>query len=126
MCPAIGAPQAGQAQAAKGEEHGRPVVEPQIAYANLMVPGQELAVHTDVPEFRGVSRKTHPQWLCVAMHHSGLFDDWRMPIATGVAWFHDCDGGDDESQPRLRQTNHDELPKVPRATVSDEKVLMKA
>jgi hypothetical protein len=30
-----------------------------------------------------------PQWLLVAMHHSGLFDDWRMPIATGVAWFHD-------------------------------------
>ena len=27
------------------------------------------------------------------MHHSGLFDEWRMPIATGIAWFHDCDGG---------------------------------
>ncbi len=27
------------------------------------------------------------------MHHSGLFDDWRMPIATAIAWFHDCDGG---------------------------------
>jgi hypothetical protein len=74
--------------------HGRPLIEPAIVFANLLVPGQELAVHTDVPEFRGVSRKTHPQWLCVAMHHSGLFDDWRMPIATGVSWFHDCDGGE--------------------------------
>ena len=73
--------------------HGRPVIEPQIAYANLMVPGQELAVHTDVPEFRGVSRKTVPQWLLVVMHHSGLFDEWRLHIATGVAWFSDLEGG---------------------------------
>lgn len=74
--------------------HGRPVIEPAIVFANLMVPGQELAVHTDVPEFRGCNRKVMPQWLLVAMHHSGLFDAWRMPIATGVAWFHDCDGGE--------------------------------
>jgi hypothetical protein len=73
--------------------HGRAVIEPAIAYANLMVPGQELAVHTDVPEFRGCNRKLVPQWLLAVMHHSGLFDEWRMPIATGIAWFHDCDGG---------------------------------
>jgi hypothetical protein len=74
--------------------HGRPIMEPAIVFANLMVPGQELAVHTDVPEFRGCNRKVMPQWLLVAMHHSGLFDAWRMPIATAVAWFHDCDGGE--------------------------------
>ena len=50
-------------------------------------------MHTDVPEFRGCNRKVVPQWLLVVMHHSGLFDEWRMPIATGIAWFHDCDGG---------------------------------
>ncbi len=72
---------------------GRPVIEPAIVFANLMVPGQELAVHTDVPEFRGCNRKVMPQWLLVAMHHSHLFDEWRMPIATGVAWFHDCPTG---------------------------------
>ena len=55
--------------------HGRSVIEPAIVFANLMVPGQELAVHTDVPEFRGCNRKVMPQWLLVAMHHSGLFDD---------------------------------------------------
>jgi hypothetical protein len=76
------------------ELHGRPVIEPAIVFANLLVPGQELAIHSDVPEFRGVNRKRHPQWLLVAMHHSGLFDSWRMPIATGVAWFHDCRGGE--------------------------------
>ena len=74
--------------------HGRPVIEPAIAYANLMIPGQELAVHTDVPEFRGANRKLVPQWLLVVMLHSGLFEEYRMPIATGVAWFHDCDGGE--------------------------------
>ena len=69
------------------------VIEPAIAYANLMVPGQELAVHTDVPEFRGANRKLVPQWLLVVMLHSGCFDEYRMPIATAIAWFHDCDGG---------------------------------
>ncbi|MGH9027163.1 MAG: hypothetical protein ACRDWD_13765 [Acidimicrobiia bacterium] len=83
---------AGLADAAR-EVHGRPIVEPVIAYANLYLPGQELAVHTDVPEFRGANRKLFPQWLLVVMHHSGLFHDWRLPIATGVAYFHDTDGG---------------------------------
>jgi hypothetical protein len=73
--------------------HGRPVIEPAIAYANLMVPGQELAVHTDVPEFRGLNRKLVPQWLLVVMHHSGLFDAWRLPIATGISWFSESGGG---------------------------------
>jgi hypothetical protein len=75
------------------EIHSRPIIEPAIVYANLLVPGQELAVHTDVPEFRGANRKVHPQWLLVVMHHSGLFDAWRMPIATAVSWFHDARGG---------------------------------
>ncbi len=73
--------------------HGRPLIEPAIVYANLFLPGQELAVHTDVPEFRGLNRKLVPQWLLVVMHHSGLFDRWRLPIATGIAWFGAPEGG---------------------------------
>ncbi len=73
---------------------GRPVVAPAIVYANLLVPGQELAVHTDVPEFRGANRTKDPEWLMVVMHHSGLFERWRMPIATGVSWWRGCRGGD--------------------------------
>lgn len=72
---------------------GRPVVEPAIVYANILVPGQVLTVHTDVPEFRGASRKTTPQWLLVVMHHSGLFEPWRMPIATAISYFGDDAGG---------------------------------
>lgn len=71
----------------------RPVIEPAIVFANILLPGQELAIHTDVPEFRGISRKRHPQWLCVVMHHSGLFNRWRMPIATAVSWYQDANGG---------------------------------
>lgn len=74
--------------------HDRPVVVPHIVYANILVPGQELAVHTDVPEFRGANRKRYPQWLMVVMHHSGLFEAWRMPIATGIAYFEACEGGE--------------------------------
>lgn len=74
--------------------HERPVIVPSIAYANVMLPGQELAVHTDVPEYRGLNRKGVPQWLLVVMHHSGLFDAWRLPIATGVSWFSDGPGGE--------------------------------
>jgi hypothetical protein len=65
--------------------HGRAVIEPAIVYANILVAGQELAVHTDVPEFRGANRTLYPQWLMVVMHHSGLFDAYRMPIATAAA-----------------------------------------
>jgi hypothetical protein len=73
--------------------HDCAVVVPNIVYANLLVPGQELAVHTDVPEFRGANRKRYPQWLMVVMLHSGLFDAFRRRIATGIAYFGAAQGG---------------------------------
>ena len=66
---------------------------PAIIFANILIPGQELAVHTDVPEFRGANRKVTPQWLLVTMLHSGLFDEWRIPITTCVSWFGKSKGG---------------------------------
>jgi hypothetical protein len=74
--------------------HGRDVVVPAIVYANILLPGQELAIHTDVPEFRGANRKVIPQWLLVVMHHAGLFEAWRMPIATAVSYFGGGKGGE--------------------------------
>ena len=73
--------------------HDCAVVVPNIVYANLLLPGQELAVHTDVPEFRGANRKLYPQWLMVVMLHSGLFAPWRRQIATGIAYFGRAQGG---------------------------------
>ncbi|HWW54162.1 MAG TPA: hypothetical protein VNY84_10355 [Acidimicrobiales bacterium] len=81
-------------RAAAAELHGRPLIVAAIVYANILLPGQELAVHTDVPEFRGANRKLVPQWLLVVMHHSGLFDEWRMPIATGISYFGEGRGGE--------------------------------
>ncbi len=92
------------------EIFGRSIVVPQIVYANLLVPGQELAIHTDVPEFRGCNRTKDPEWLLVAMHHSGLFDHWRIPIATGVAWFNDCDGGEFAFYPEGRDAPAETVP----------------
>ena len=66
---------------------GAAIIVPAIVYANILVPGQELAIHTDVPEFRGLNRKNTPQWLLVCMLHSKLFESWRVPIMTCVAWF---------------------------------------
>ena len=79
--------------AVAGEVTGRSLVVPAIVYANILTPGQELAIHTDVPEFRGADRKRMPQWLLVTMLHSGLFDDYRIPIATCVSWFGANPGG---------------------------------
>jgi hypothetical protein len=72
---------------------GAEVIVPAIVYANILVPGQELAIHTDVPEFRGANRKNAPQWLMTCMLHSGLFDDYRIPILTCVSWFGRAEGG---------------------------------
>jgi hypothetical protein len=74
--------------------HARPLVVPHVAYGNLLVPGQELGLHTDVPAFRGADRAVLPLWLLVVMRHSGLFERWRIPIATAVAFVGEAQGGD--------------------------------
>lgn len=76
-----------------GDNDGAAVVAPAILYLNLLVPGQELAVHIDVPEFAGAERSVTPQWLLVVMRASGLFEDLRVPITTGISYFGDARGG---------------------------------
>lgn len=68
------------------ELHGRDIVVPSIVYANILVPGQQLEVHTDLPEYRGADRRSVDQWLLLVMQHSGLFERWRLPIATAITY----------------------------------------
>lgn len=83
----------GYAEAARSITQ-RPLVRPTMLYANLLVPGQELAVHSDTPEYRGLDKTRCPEWLLVAMHHSGLFADYRVHVVAAVSFCGDCDGGD--------------------------------
>jgi hypothetical protein len=75
----------GIAEAAR-ELHQRDIVVPAIVYANILVPGQRLEVHTDLPEYRGADRRSVPQWLLLVMQHAGLFERWRLPIATAITY----------------------------------------
>ncbi len=73
---------------------GRAIVVPTMLYANILLPGQELPLHTDTPAFRGLDQTNAPEWLLVCMGHSGLFEDWRTPMIGAVSFFGGCEGGD--------------------------------
>ncbi len=79
--------------AAARELHGRDMVVPAIVYANILVPGQQLVLHTDLPEYRGADRRTIPLWLLRAMHRAGLFERWRLHMATAVTYVGGGRGG---------------------------------
>jgi hypothetical protein len=69
-------------------------VMPFTVYANVYLPGQGLDAHTDIPAFRGAELGQLPAWLLVAMHHSGLFERWHLPIATVIGYPTSCQGGE--------------------------------
>jgi len=72
---------------------GLPLVVPDMLYVNVLLPGQELATHTDTPEYRGLSKAVMPEWFLVVMHHSEMFEDWRVHIAGGVTFLAAPDEG---------------------------------
>jgi hypothetical protein len=75
--------------------HGASVVRPTEIYAHLIVPHREgaLGSHVDLPSFRGIGRRDLPVWMLVTMRRSGLFERWRVPVATAVCWFYSGPGG---------------------------------
>jgi hypothetical protein len=73
---------------------GRDEVAVFRAQANVMLPGQGLGRHTDVPEFYRARRWSFPDWLLVAMLHSGLYDDDQVRIVSAVVWPTTTGGGD--------------------------------
>lgn len=69
------------------------IVRPLIVFSNLTAPMPQNRKHTDVPTFRGVERSEFPAWVVGAMAASGLFERWRVKIATAVAWYYDGPNG---------------------------------
>ena len=71
------------------------VVRPHTVYANVQVPatGTDFG-HTDVPEFRGITRDRYPVALLHIMNRSGLFRRWQLDICTAVSWLWAGPGGD--------------------------------
>lgn len=73
---------------------GKAKVAPTMLYANVLLPGQELPIHTDTPAFLGLDQSNTPEWLLVCMGHSGLFERWRTPTVGAVTFIGGCPGGD--------------------------------
>jgi hypothetical protein len=72
------------------------IVRPTTVYVNLtwQLPFPQGAGHTDIPAFRGFDRTTYPITFLTIMGLSGLFEDVRVKVATGVSWFYrGTDGG---------------------------------
>ena len=82
------------AQAARDVFAGA-VVRPHTVYANVQLPatGTDFG-HTDVPEFRGITRDQNPVALLHIMNRSGLFRRWQLDICTAVSWLWGGPGGD--------------------------------
>jgi hypothetical protein len=70
------------------------IVRPTTVYVNIMGPTSfPFVAHVDVPAFRGITRAEYPVWLLHQMQVSGLFDPWRIRLATAVSWFYAGPGG---------------------------------
>ncbi len=69
------------------------IVRPLIVFSNLTAPMPQNRKHTDVPTFRGVERSGYPAWVVSAMAASGLFERWRVKVATAVAWYYEGPNG---------------------------------
>jgi len=72
------------------------IIRPTTVYVNLtwQLPFPQGAGHTDIPAFRGFDRTVWPITFLTIMGLSGLFEDVRVKVATGVSWFYlGSDGG---------------------------------
>jgi hypothetical protein len=63
---------------------GSSIVVPSMLYFNLFMPGQQLLIHTDVPDFRGIGRRDVPTSFLFDLHLGGYLDSYRSRIATGI------------------------------------------
>jgi len=69
------------------------IVRPFKCLAQLNAPMPGTGVHYDLPLFRGFGAPDYPVWLLMNMAYSTLFNDWMVPVASGLAWFWKGEGG---------------------------------
>jgi hypothetical protein len=70
-------------------------VRPTTVYVNMMgATPFPFVPHVDVPAFRGATRVGYPIWLLQQMRAAGIFEPWRVRIATAVSWFWRGPGGE--------------------------------
>ena len=75
------------------------IVKPLSAMVNLNAATPLGVPHLDLPQFRGFGPEQAPVWLLLNMAHSGLFHDWMVPYASGLAWFYGREDGGFEYWP---------------------------
>ena len=79
--------------AAAREAFDAKIVRPIRCVVNLNAPAPASPPHLDLPVFRGFEAPQVPIWLLMSMSRSGLFLDWMVPLASGIAWFWRGEGG---------------------------------
>ncbi len=72
------------------------IIEPLAMMTNLNVPAPSSPPHLDLPFFRGAHQREVPGWILEPMGESRLFQDWAIPVASAISWFHEGEGGEFE------------------------------
>lgn len=85
--------------AAAREAFRAEIVRPLVVALNLNAATPLGMPHLDLPRFRGFGAPEIPVWLLLNMAHSGLFDDWMVPYASGLCWFNRDESGSFEYWP---------------------------
>lgn len=75
------------------------IVQPTHCLINIYGPMRSGPPHVDLPAYRGLTGANAPIWFLMNMTYSGLFHPWMVPIASGLAWFYDGEGGEFEYWP---------------------------
>jgi hypothetical protein len=86
-------------EAAAREAFSCEIVRPLHCTFNFTHSPERQPPHVDLPVFRGMSAPETPVWLLMNMSYSKLFQDWMVPVASGLVWFWRGQGGEFEYWP---------------------------
>lgn len=86
-------------EAAAREAFACEIVRPLHCTFNFTHSPELQPPHIDLPVFRGMSAPEFPVWLLMNMSYSRLFQDWMVPVASGLVWLWRGRGGEFEYWP---------------------------